>query len=904
MKSINYKKLLPHLTAIVLFVAIASIYFYPAYQGYRIKQTDIKQHKGMSQELRSHRDDLNEEPLWIGNMFSGMPAYQVSTTQYEGNVIEYVHSLLKLGLPNPVFVLFLYMIGFYILMFALRINPWLSIIGAIAFAFSSYFIVIIEAGHSMKSIAIAYLPALLGGIICLLRGRVLLGILLTALFMGLELYANHLQITYYGIFIILSVGIVEMINQIKAGNTKVFFQRSGLVVVAVFIGVLPNLGNILTTYEYAKYSTRSPSELTINPDGSSNESNKSTGLDKDYITRWSYGIQETITLLIPNAKGGKSGAILADEEEIKRLRREDPQFFNFMVNQYQNEQFIVNTYWGNQPFTSGPVYAGAIICFLALLAIFFIKDRLIIGLGIAAILALLLSWGRNFMGFTEFFIDYIPLYNKFRAVSMILVVVELILPVFAVLFLSKLYQNRADVLKQKKKLFTISGVFVGVLLLFWLSPDTFFDFISLKEQQHMSEQLQKNQQQSNTIYAGFDSIKDYRIDLFKADVISSLKYIVLALGLILLYLFGKVNKKIFVLGIGALIFVDLWLVDKQFINNKEKPGASKASSDRYLDYELKDQKQTPFEASPADKVILQNELSQHPEIAQKIDQKVAELKAEEGRVNQREIQQIQFTQLMRNTHYRVLNSTAKMDEDAQTAYFHKTLGGYHAAKMKKYQELIDFELGMEHFQLRRAFLQGGKEQAQQILPQMNVTNMLNAKYVIGAIQSGKGQQLSVIQNPYALGNAWFVDEYTIVPNANEEILALKNLNPSQKVVLREEYADDLSLNYQKTTSDFIQLDSYLPNELVYSYQSSGNAFAVFSEVYYDKGWKAYVNGQEKPHYKVNYILRGIELPAGSGQVKFVFDPVSYELGVITTWIASALLIIFIGVLVYREIKKD
>ncbi|MEX2380264.1 MAG: hypothetical protein WD530_05945 [Vicingaceae bacterium] len=468
MKSINYKKLLPHLTALVLFAVIASIYFYPALQGYKIKQTDIKQHKGMSQELKSHRADLNEEPLWVGNMFSGMPAYQVSSTQYKGNLIEGIHHVLKLGLPHPIFVLFLYMIGFYILMLCLRVNPWLSIVGAIAFAFSSYFIVIIEAGHNTKALAIAYLPALLGGILSILRGRILLGVVITAIFMGLELYANHLQITYYGILIILSVGIVEMISQLKAGNAKEFLKRVSFVVIAVIIGVLPNLGNILTTYEYSKHSTRSPSELTINPDGSSNESNKSTGLDKDYITRWSYGIEESITLLIPNAKGGKSGAILADEEEIKRLRREDPQFFNFMVSQYQNEQFIVNTYWGNQPFTSGPVYAGAIICFLAVLALFFIKDRLIIGLGVAAILALLLSWGRNFMGLTDFFIDYVPLYDKFRAVSMILIVVELILPVFAVLFLSKLYQNREEILKEKKKLFAVSGVFAGILLLFWL----------------------------------------------------------------------------------------------------------------------------------------------------------------------------------------------------------------------------------------------------------------------------------------------------------------------------------------------------------------------------------------------------------------------------------------------------
>lgn len=904
MKSFDFKKLLPHLSALILFIAISSIYFYPAFQGYRIKQADIKQHKGMSHELQSHREDFNEEPLWVGNMFSGMPSYQVSNTKFKGNIVRAIHKGLTLGLPHPVFVLLIYMIGFYILMMSLRINPWLAIVGAIAFAFSSYFIVIIEAGHNTKAMAIAYMPALLGGIISILRGRLWFGALITAMFMGLQLNSNHLQITYYLIFVVISIGIVEMIDQIKKGNSSTFFKRAGIATIAVLIGVMPNLGNILTTYEYSKDSTRSPSELTINPDGSSNESNKSTGLDKDYITRWSYGIEETVTLFLPNAKGGKSGAILANEDEIKRLRREDPQFFNFMVNQYQNEQFIVKTYWGNQPFTSGPVYAGAIVCFLAILALFFIKDKLIVGFGIAAILALLLSWGRNFMGFTEFFIDYIPLYNKFRAVSMILVIVELVLPVFAILFLSKLYEHREEILKQKKKLYTVAGTFIGILLLFWMMPDTFFDFISNEEKQHLAEQLQKNQQQSNAIYAGFDSIKDYRIEIFKSDVMNSLKYIILAFALILLYLFNKLNRKVLILGIGALILIDLWVLNKEYINNKEKPGASKTSSDRYLSYEPDDIKQNPYVASPADKQILQNELSQNPDLAQKIEQKISEARNSKGRLDQRDIESIQYTQLMRHTHYRVLNSTAKMDEDAKTAYFHKTLGGYHAAKMKKYQELIDFELGMEHFQLRQAFLQGGREYAQQLLPKMNVTNMLNAKYIIGAVQAGEGQQLAVIQNPHALGNAWLVNDYQVVPNANEEILALKDLDASKKVILREEYVDKLSLSYSKSANDYIRLESYLPNELVYSFNTSAKSFAVFSEVYYDKGWTAYVNGEEVPHYKVNYILRGMELEPGSGEIRFVFSPKTYEIGVIATWVSSVLILVLLGIVLYRKYKKQ
>lgn len=899
MKSITLKNLWPHLVALLIFAAVSSIYFYPVLQGYGLKQLDIKQHKGMGHEIKSHKADLDEEPLWTGNMFGGMPAYQITAIQYNGNIIDYIHKALQLGFAHPINILILYMIGFYIFLLCLRINPWLSIIGALAFAFSSYFIIIIEAGHNTKALAIAYMPAVLGGIISILRGRVWVGVLITTIFMALELKANHFQITYYLIFTVLAVGLVEMFYQIKAGQTQLFFKRAGIVVIAVILGILPNIGNLLTTYEYSKASTRSPSELTITASGETNEHNKSTGLDKDYITRWSNGIGESFSLLLPNVKGAKSGAILGDEEEVQRLRREDPQFFNFMVSQYQNEQFLVNTYWGNQPFTSGSVYAGAIICFLAFLALFFVKDRLTIGLGIAAILALLLSWGKNFMGFTEFFIDYVPLYNKFRAVSMTLVVVEMVLPALAILFLAKIYQNRTEIFEQKKRLYTVSGAFVGLLLLFWMMPDTFFEFLSDKEMQHLNTQLSSNEQQSNMIYAGFESVKNYRIDIFKADVIRALQFIVIAFVLMLLFLTKKLNKNIMIAGIGLLIFVDLWTVDKTYINNKQKPGASITAADRYLAYEPISKKIMPYNASTVDKAILQKEVQQNPSLIQKINDKLAEDTKEKGVLTTSDVESVEYTQLMRATHYRVLNTTKRLDEDAQTAYFHKTLGGYHAAKLKKYQELIDFQLGYEHFQLSQVFLQGGEEGVKQYLPNMVATNMLNAKYIIGAVNAEQGQRLTFVQNPYALGNAWFVEDYKIVPNADEEILALKELNPGKTVIVREEDKGMLADNYQKNAGDYIRLKSYLPNKLVYEYQAASKQLAVFSEIYYNKGWTAYLNGEELPYIKVNYILRGMELPEGGGELVFIFDPISYEIGRVATW-ASSILILLLGGVVYRK----
>jgi hypothetical protein len=898
MAKISWKSLIPYLTALLLFVAIAVVYFYPILQGYRIKSTDIKQHKGMSQEVRAHKEKFNEEPLWIGNMFSGMPAYQVSAVRYQGNILDFFHQLMTLGFAYPIGLFILYLVGFYILLLCLKIDPWIAIIGAIAFAFSSYFIIIIEAGHTSKAYAIAYMAPLLGGIISILRGRVWIGALLTAVYMGMELYANHLQITYYLIFVIFIVGVIEMISQMKEGNASTFFKRAGIVVLAVILGILPNLGNILTTYEYSKFSTRSPSELTILADGSSNEDIVSTGLDKDYITRWSYGLQESFSLMIPKVKGGASGAIIADQEEVERLRREDPAFFNFMVEQYQNDRYVVNTYWGNQPFTSGPVYLGIIICFLAFLSFFYVKDPLVIGLTIAGLLALLLSWGKNFMLLSEFFIDHFPLYNKFRAVSMILVIVELVVPVLAILFLSKLYKNPSLISDDWKKFFTVSGVFVGILLLFLAVPDMFFDFLSEKDNDQLNKLLQSQSGQATQIYNNFEKIESLRIDSFRSGILNVSKYLILTIVLIILYANKKLKGTYMVMGIGALVLVDLWTVDKEFINNKEREGASRTASDRFLKYEKLDQQLAPHQADRVDYAILQTEMREHPEIKAKIQDAEAAIKAKTRRPDKAELEKTRFSILMRNTHYRVLNTTQKLDEDAKTAYFHKTLGGYHGAKMKKYQELIDFELGLEHYQLRQAFVKGGEPLVKQLLPQMNVTNMLNAKYIIGLQRSGEQAVPSLIRNDNALGNAWFVNSVQFVGTADEEIKSIADLDPKQTAIVREEYREEVQ--GVGPGGGFIRLDSYLPNELKYSYKATTDQLAVFSEIYYDKGWNAYLNGERVPHIKVNYTLRGMKVPAGEGEIVFKFEPQSFAIGKASTYIGTVLMILLIIAVGYRK----
>lgn len=895
----NLKKYIPQIIAVVIFAAIAIAYFYPALQGYRIKQTDIKQHKGMSQELKSHKAKFDEEPLWLGNMFSGMPAYQVSTVRYSGNILDFMHKGMTLGFPYPIGLLFLYLIGFYILLLCLRINPWIAIIGAIAFAFSSYFIVIIEAGHTSKAFAIAYMAPLLGGIIALLRGRIWLGLVITSIFMGLELYANHLQITYYLAFVIAIVVIGESISIYKNEGHSILIKRLGLISLGVLIGLLPNLGNILTTYEYSKSSTRSLTELTIQPDGSSNKEIKSSGLDKDYITRWSYGKSESFTFLLPNAKGGKSGAIIGIEEDIERIRKEDPSFFNFLVSQYQNNKYIVDTYWGNLPFTSGPVYIGIIICFLAFLGIFTLRTPLAISLTLAGLLALLLSWGNNLMWFSEFFIDYFPMYNKFRAVSMILVLVELVVPILAILFLQWLLDHRAEVLTNKKRYLTISGLFVGVLIIFYISPDSFFDFLSEKDQVQIQKLIQKTPENTDGIYRNFEKVEEYRMEVFKSDIMNSLKFLILAIVLISLFIVDKLKSSLLIAGLGILVFVDLWMVDKHYLNNEEKPGARANAGDRYLKYEKLQQQVFPHAASPVDQAILQNELRLNPQIQNSINEDIQELKRENPRPPKGELETIQYTNLMRNTHYRVLNTLKRLDEDGQTAYFHKTLGGYHGAKMKKYQELVDFELGLEHFQLRNAFIEGGQQLVMQMLPQMNVINMLNAKYIIGAEKTKDGNRLTYLENPYRLGNAWFVDEVEIVDNADDEILALETLNPAKKAISRSEFSDEL--NGIMNGSGTVELTSYLPNELKYNYTSDSKQLIVFSEVYYEKGWNAYVNGKLTPHLKVNYILRGLVVDSGEGEIVFRFEPNTYAIGKATTWVGSISILILISLLVYKRV---
>jgi hypothetical protein len=899
MEKTKLKKFIPHFFAIVIFFLLGLSYFHPVLEGYKLMQGDIEKHKSMSHEIHSHKDKYGERALWSGNMFGGMPTYLTQTIRSDWNINQYLFAMAKGGLPHPASAVFAYLLGFYILLLCLRINPWLSIVGAIAFAFSSYLFIIIEAGHTSKIYAIAFMAPILGGFIESLRGNMRVGLLLVAIFTSIQLYVNHLQITYYLLFVLIAVGIGELVHAVKRGELKAFSKKIAFVLLAAMLGVLPNLGNLLITMEYSKQSTRGKTDLSITPGGESNHTDVSSGLDKSYITQWSYGIDETLTFIVPNAKGGNSYPILAKEEEVEKLQKEDPRFFNLLVTEYQSYQNAVSSYFGNQPITSGPVYLGVIVFMLAVLALFFIKDRLIISLGVVTILTIMLSWGKNFMGLTEIFIDYFPGYNKFRAVAMILVVAEFTIPIFALLFLNKLIQEREAILVQKKKLFMVLGGAAVLLLLVAMSPGSFVDILSDKEQGLLEQRLQSSNQgaikAAQQLEAGLVS---YRESLVTSSALSSLKYLLLAAAAILLFLYGKLNRKLFIFAIGALILVDMWSLDKQYVNNKK---AENRSSGKYANWIKPEKFSIPFEASPADQYILNLELRKHPEINQRIQQRITERRKEEGtHFSQREQIDITYGELMESTHFRVMNTTARMDQDVKTPYFLKTLGGYHGAKLKKYQELVDFYLGIEHYQLGQAFAAGGEAYVKSILPRMQLSNAFNARYIIGV---QKGKEL-VVENPYAFGNAWFIDQVNVVPNADSAMLALAKVDLRKVAVIEKADASTEDQQFSpKQAGSNIELSNYSPNELTYTYTAPEDQFVVFSEVYYAPGWNAYINGEKVPFTKVNYTMRGMKLPKGKGELQFRFEPVTYDVGMTLTAISSLAILLLIGFVSYREIKK-
>ena len=811
----NFKKFSPHLIVILLFVGISFTYFSPLLQGKLLNMADFTHYKGMSKEVTDFRKVTGDEALWTNSMFSGMPAYQISTNS-KGNLIQYISRIISLGIPRPANFLFLYLLGFYLLLLSLKVDYRISAVGAIAFSFSSYFFIIIMAGHMTKAHAIAFLPMVIAAVLYTYRGRMLLGGVLTSLAVALELYANHLQITYYLVLILILIGLVQFVKDFKANNLIDFSKRSGVLILAALLASATSVTRLSTTMEYGAESTRGKSELTNNLD------NKTSGLDKDYATSWSYGVAETFTLLIPNFYGGASqGELTIDSETYQAIKRNP------------NAKQIIKQlplYWGTQPFTSGPTYAGSSVIFLFIFGLLFVKSEMRVWILLATIMSIMLAWGKNFMPLTDLFLDYFPGYNKFRAVSMILVIAEFTIPLLGFIalnkFLSKKDENYETDIKVKDiktqkvshdvvksmKLRSLNIAFYlvgGLTLIFALMPTLFFDFVGGQD-----ANLSKN---------GWpiDALQSDRSSLLSSDAWRSFIFITLTFGTMWMFIKNKLSSKYVILILGLLVLADMWTVNKRYLNDDN--------------FERKSKVQVPYQATAADQQILRDT----------------------------------------DPNFRVFNQSVSTFNDASTSYFHKSIGGYHGAKLKRYQELIENHISKGN---------------------MAVLNMLNTKYFI----TPKGK---VQQNPGAMGNAWFVNKINLVANADAEIMALDGFSPANTAIVDSRFSDQMIIKLDNDQAS-ISLTEYKPNYLKYNSTSPKNGIAIFSEIFYDKGWNAYINGELKPHFRANYVLRGMQIPAGNHLVEFKFEPDSYFVSERIAFASSILLLLLIVFVSIKEFKSS
>ncbi len=824
------KNILSIVAAILAFAVITLIYFSPVLQGKRIKQHDIEMHLGMSQEINQFHEATGEQTLWTNVPFGGMPAWNISVSP-KGNLTNPVYKGLSLGFPHPIGSVFICMLGFFVLLLALDCGFWISFIGAIAYGFTSYLFIVIGAGHNAKAMAMAYMAPVIAGVLLAYKGKYLWGWLLTAFAMAFEVRTNHLQITYYLALIIVILVIAELISDIKNKKLGHFFKASVGLAVAAIIGVLTCSTALYGNYEFGKETTRGKPVLA------SDQDNQTTGLDRDYITQWSYGKGETWTLLIPNAKGGASAYI---GKQNPALDKADRQFKDTIAQQ--------NAYWGDQPMTSGPVYVGAIVVFLFVLGALTVKGKLKWALLIATLLSILLSWGKNFMGFTNFFLDYIPGYDKFRAVSMTLVIAEITMPLLGFLGLAELMKDPDGFQKNIKKFYIALGITAGICLLFYLAPKTFFSFLSQGEAEQFAAM---SKGKDGAVYSQFASqLEDVRVAIFRKDALRSLLFIILAAVPLFLYGKGKLKGQIAFPILAVLVLADMFPIDKRYLNN-----------DKFVS---KEQYSKPFTASAADQYILNdNDLD-----------------------------------------FRVADITKDMFNDASTCYFHKSLGGYSGAKLRRYQDVISQYLGSELNQLR------GAKTAQDLmlsLSQQKVINMLNTKYVIF------NPNAQPFPNANALGNAWVVNDIRWVSTPNEEIDAIAETNLAHAAIINREFAQQVG-NYQLTDSIVpeVTLEDYQPNKLCYKFRGAStgatdaNYLVVFSEIWTEKGWKMYVDGQEQPLLRANYILRAALIPGGEHDIVMEYAPKAYKVGNTVSFVSSLIMILgLIGALIYTfKPKKE
>ena len=775
----NLKFFSTHLVSFLIFIIAALLYFHPVLKGEKLSQSDITQHIGMAKEVNDYRITTGLEPYWAESAFSGMPTYQIGT-YFPHDYLSYLDRLIRF-LPRPADYLFLYFLGFYVLLLAFKVDWKLAIMGSLAFGFSTYLMIIFGAGHNAKAHAIAYMPLVIAGVIYVFKKQYLLGFTLTGLATALEIKANHPQMTYYLLFAIFILGIIELIEAIKKKQFTQFTSQSLIIITAMLLAVGVNSTRLMATKEYSDFSTRGNTELTMNSDGTPKE--VTSGLSKDYITQFSYGISETFNLLVPRYMGG--GTVESLDKNSNTYK-----YVSSIASPKQAEGFTkqVYTYWGDQLIVEAPAYIGAVIIFLFFLGIFLVKGKFKHWLVASTVFSILMSWGKNFELLTNFFIDYIPLYNKFRAVSSFQVIAELCIPLLGILAIKEFIFSK---LSKKEKLEAVKKAFYvtsGLIIIGLFYAISFSTFEGLRDANYSQ-------------YEGLlDAVIADRKSLLYSDSFRSLVLISVSFSILWLFLKQHINKTKIIIVFTLLILFDLVQVNLRYVNEDDFRQARKIDK--------------PFRASSADLQIQKDK-----------------------------------------SHYRVANFTGDPFQDGRTSYFHKSIGGYHAAKMGRYQDLIEFQLGKQN---------------------MQVYNMLNVKYFIIPDNEGKEQMQ---QNPNNNGNSWFIKDIKYVKSANEEIKALDSLNTKTTVVINEKSLTT-SVSYSKELDSLatINLVKYSLNALTYDSNSTKDEFAVFSEIYYKNGWNAYIDGELKPHLNVNYVLRGLEIPAGKHSVEFRFEPKVIQTG--------------------------
>ena len=818
------KKLIPDMVAILVFAVISFAYFCPAVtEGRILSQHDSVAGIGAGQEGKEYLERTGERTRWTNSIFGGMPTYQMAPSYDSTDLLKGIENLYHLYLPTYVWYVFVMLLGFYILLRAFNFKVWMAGLGAIIWAFSSYFFIIIAAGHIWKFITLAYIPPTIAGMVLCYRGKYMLGGLVTALFVALQISSIHVQLSYYFLFVMLFMAIAYGVQAYQQKTLASFGKSTGVLVVAGLIGVCINLSNLYHTYEYSKESMRGKSELV--KENSANQT--SSGLERDYITQWSYGIGETFSLLVPNVKGGASVPLAANE---KAMEKANPMYGSIYSQ--------LGQYWGEQPGTSGPVYVGAFVVFLFVLGLFIVKGPMKWALLAATVLSILLSWGKNFMGFTDFFIDYVPMYNKFRAVSSILVIAEFTIPLLAMLALKEVVATPA-IIKERKKDFLISfGLTGGLALLFAVLPKIFFpSYVSTMEMNAL-QGIPADQ-----LVPLLANLEEVRMSLFTSDAWRSFFIVLLGAGLVWAYGMGKLKQIPLLAALAVLCLVDMWSVNKRYL---------------YDEQFVEEQVQTQgFRQTETDKMILEDEA---------LD-------------------------------YRVLNLASNTFNENNTAYWHKSVGGYHAAKLRRYQEMIEEHISGEMQGLYQAVADAGGDMEQLDPSAFPVLNMLNTRYFIFPLQGGQTVPLA---NPFALGNAWFVDEVDYVNNANEEIEAIHGLNPTEKAIVEKKF-ESVVQSLPSDSAATIELVAYEPNYLKYEVSSDKGGTVVFSEIYYP-GWKSTIDGQEVAHGRANYILRAMNVPAGQHVVEFRFDPTSLHVTENIAFVALGLLALLAIVVVVLKIK--